>query len=452
MRRLGALMLLAGCESILGLHPATHRVDGGTDVSDGAVGPDALARTDGAPGPDAARSPDARAFDAALPDAGPPPLPTDDFNASAISSQWAPYGAIAQTKGRLVSALAANAANSFAGVNLATAFSVAGRSVYVEVPTVPSSTAPSAFATLALDPAGDTSGDMEMIITEQGGNLLCETVISGTFTTIGMTTYDPTQHRFWMLSEATGKLSCETSPDGLAYSALGTPVSEWFDPTNVIVNLGTGTPSAETSPGNVEFDNLDLAPVLPPSLDFSSSTLPSSWSSFSNPPAATEAITGGQLQITLNMDSSTNYGGITTTSPYDLRGRTARVKVPQVVDTTQPNANQGLLLTAATSGTPNIQLTEGGGTLTCAFYDGTTFTPAGTAAYDPTKNVYWQLRELGGMVYCETSTDGTTFTSFGSMADPFPLQFGFVSVNAGTFGSLSANAGAAIFDDLVVLP
>jgi len=64
--------------------------------------------------------------------------------------------------------------------------------------------------------------------------------------------------------------------------------------------------------------------------------------------------------------------------------------------------------------------------------------------YDAVAERWWRLRELDGTLYFETSPDGTTFATRGSMPDPGSLDDVHPDIGAGTYKNV-ASPGAAAF-------
>jgi hypothetical protein len=73
-----------------------------------------------------------------------------------------------------------------------------------------------------------------------------------------------------------------------------------------------------------------------------------------------------------------------------------------------------------------------------------TYTDIYTAAYVPSVQVYWRIKESNGMVTAETS-DGTSWTPLGP-AIPSPIQTTWVQLEIGA-GTDTTTSGTAHFDD-----
>jgi hypothetical protein len=69
---------------------------------------------------------------------------------------------------------------------------------------------------------------------------------AGVFVTTALPAYDPHQHRWWQLSEASGSFTFSTSPDGLTWTALATMAHSW-SATSVSVFFQTGATDTEPS-------------------------------------------------------------------------------------------------------------------------------------------------------------------------------------------------------------
>jgi hypothetical protein len=80
-----------------------------------------------------------------------------------------------------------------------------------------------------------------------------------------------------------------------------------------------------------------------------------------------------------------------------------------------------------------------------------TNTTVASATFNSTNHKYLRIKEISGTVYWETSTNGKTWTSFGSTATPFLITGVKIGMQAGTNATLGTTTNA-IFDDFNIVP
>jgi hypothetical protein len=164
---------------------------------------------------------------------------------------------------------------------------------------------------------------------------------------------------------------------------------------------------------------------------------------YQNSPS-TYAETGGQLVITLP-DNSTGYAGYQAGTSVDLTGARVYVEVPQVASTST-HAQTYLQLTDANVNNNQLTILQENGTLYFQKTVAGTGTDIGQVVYDPVVTRWWQIRESGGMVYFETSTDSTSWITHAMMATPPWANYALVELGAGNFMTQTGN-GSAKFDN-----
>ena len=82
-------------------------------------------------------------------------------------------------------------------------------------------------------------------------------MVAGTHTTIASLAFDPVQHRYWQLREASGTIVWETSADAASWTSRGQAPTP-FDVSSVEVVLSSGTYLAIASPGVATYGHFDL--------------------------------------------------------------------------------------------------------------------------------------------------------------------------------------------------
>jgi hypothetical protein len=138
------------------------------------------------------------------------------------------------------------------------AYDFRGSSMTVQVPQVPPV---GNGSTEALAFVHDVASGNRVQMMYSGGQLVMreQTGAASDDTSI---TYSAVDHMWWRVSESTGTLTWETSPDGLAWTTRRTKVSTNYW-AHVAVYLACGYYGTETAPGPALFDNLNLAPAPP---------------------------------------------------------------------------------------------------------------------------------------------------------------------------------------------
>jgi len=194
---------------------------------------------------------------------------------------------------------------------------------------------------------------------------------------------------------------------------------------------------------------------------FTEETLNTSlWTSFND--ADSSAITtddGLVVDTTATVDSTT--AGIWSNTIYNLIDSDITINVVDVSEsilTYGDKTTAGIILNTAK---PNIDVTTGTaitfyiseGNLAGSYYINGDRTTEFSIAYDSSTMQWLQIIESDGVVYFNTSPDGSMWTTQGSFADPFnitALYAGLAAIDAGgdvtgsiTFTSLNSGASPA---------
>lgn len=128
--------------------------------------------------------------------------------------------------------------------------------VAVETVAEPGATA-STTMTLAVVAPDDVTDSVE--VTLQVGELSCRLMEDGAESASTNLPFDAAAHRFWRLREEGGRIHCEVSADGAAWTSVGDAAPP-FDVAAVDVLLGAATSIPERAPGTAAFDNLNRLP------------------------------------------------------------------------------------------------------------------------------------------------------------------------------------------------
>jgi len=148
----------------------------------------------------------------------------------------------------------------------------------------------------------------------------------------------------------------------------------------------------------------------------------------------------GRLEVALVPNrAGTAYGGYGTLATRDFREHCVYVTFVTV-----PTASSDMTMQFVTSTSVGFNVRDG----KLVVYSTTgNYTPITSVTYDPVAHHVLRLRETGGMLYWETSSDGATFAGIYSERDRIDLSSIGIRLFAGTFAA-QANPGTAVFDDL----
>ncbi|HEY5928372.1 MAG TPA: hypothetical protein VIV11_42090 [Kofleriaceae bacterium] len=115
----------------------------------------------------------------------------------------------------------------------------------------------------------------------------------------------------------------------------------------------------------------------------------------------------GRLEIRMAAGSTDDWAGYVSTMTYQLAGDRAFVEVP-VVNAQRGNAVFLLWTSLAKTDGPSVEFERGRLLLRRRIND--SILDRANIAYDATNHRWWQIRELAGTMYWETSPDGVTWT------------------------------------------
>lgn len=150
--------------------------------------------------------------------------------------------------------------------------------------------------------------------------------------------------------------------------------------------------------------------------------------------------TNNQLNITHGAASETNR--LSSVATYDLTGGAAYVQVKNYGNQSQANHSTQFYLQL--DGNNYLVFYTGGTTLNWARNVAATFTPTAVGTISGAHN-WLRIRESGGTVFWDTSSDGNTWTNTGSIATPFAITALTVILQSGTSGDTLGNQ--SIFDN-----
>ena len=339
----------------------------------------------------------------------------DNFDDGAVDDEWRAAGMEVEANGVL--SVTPNSNQNFSGYLSKHRVDLTGTNVEVEVPQM-LDTASNATAALYLvaDP------NHYVAITQLHGKLNAEWADGGGPTDIS-TTYDPVSLKWWRISEASGQVTFETSPDGATYTTLSTITTpSWVN--DVVIGLG-GYSDGVVTHGTVAYDNLDekldLAGWCKAETfddNFMRLNVGYDWTARFTP---TTGAAG--CMPTVNNGAHFDQSGIPNSRcwlasghGYDLAGSHLYAHVPAIVNT---KAGWTTFLRAISDNVTDAMLIAWDTGNLCAQIRSDT--PI-CRPYDVANDLYWRIGEAGGMLVFDASPDAATWTPVATVPVPFALN------------------------------
>jgi hypothetical protein len=182
----------------------------------------------------------------------------DNFNAATLSPEWGnSYGGTAVVGGRARVPCTAG----YAGCQTAYAWTLAGASLFVQVPTAPAASGAAVEAYFAVTVQGATEGTrVGFSMNAVSGLLRCVSETDYWDDAAVELTYDPVTHLFLRLAEDGTNLTWATSPDGTTWTirrTLATPAWIAADAEACALDM-----SAHRDSGTADYAEFDLVNTL----------------------------------------------------------------------------------------------------------------------------------------------------------------------------------------------
>ncbi len=165
----------------------------------------------------------------------------------------------------------------------------------------------------------------------------------------------------------------------------------------------------------------------------------SKWLSFGYPQEVNQ-----RLEVRLGGLSKT-ASGYTSTAAYDLTGSSFKLQVLQTVRAVV--GARTFLRAFVTEDVNEVGILVENGMLHCGQTVNGTRTTLASVPYEPTRHLWWRLREVSGTTWWETSGDGKRWEVLCSKANPIPLTQVKLSFGAGRDINIPS-LGLAIFDSV----
>jgi hypothetical protein len=157
-------------------------------------------------------------------------------------------------------------------------------------------------------------------------------------------------------------------------------------------------------------------------------------------------FTGGSATFTYGNGATVNYpasstsstdGDLTSVATYDLTGSNAFMQVFSVpANATSADA----ALTMKIDASNFLRFVKEGSTLFAQKQVATVTATVNSATYNPVTHKWWQIRESGGTIFWDTSTDGETWTNFTTFVNVLTITSITVLI-AGTCFQAETNPG-----------
>lgn len=251
----------------------------------------------------------------------------------------------------------------------------------------------------------------------ESGNLNAYYIVDGIENGVATVPYSPLNHASWRIRESGGTIYWETSPDRVNWAP---PVGQiatsalHFDLTQGVVGFnvsafGTGNPS----PGVAAFANLNVAPSpLSTFHDGFAFVDADTWYVAEETTGSTVSASNGVLSLAPEPGNPGGSAAVIGFGTYALTGSSFSVKVPQAVS--GANVNQVLRLAPGPfAWTRSLGFWLENGNLFAYVETNETPTAIATLTYSPVTHAFWRVRESGGTIFWDTSSDGVTWTNRG---------------------------------------
>lgn len=144
------------------------------------------------------------------------------------------------------------------------------------------------------------------------------------------------------------------------------------------------------------------------------------------------------------------YSGYTSKATYDLTGSSAFIQVVNAGNQTFASL-EVFPINIYLDGNNKLFWYINGGSITAFKKDATVQTNLASTTYNSAVHKWFRIRESGGTIFWDYSTDGITWTNFTSSTVSFALTSLLVEPSAGTY-AVETGATTAIFDNLSTVP
>jgi hypothetical protein len=374
----------------------------------------------------------------------------DDFDDGVMGLDWGrsyQEGAVttSETGGKLVITLASGAAGStYGGLVSSRFYNLVGDEVAVRVTDmVDTSTDAEAYLEVR-EPGGNL-----VRILQRHGDLHFQKRVAGTYASLATIKFNALLHDFWRIREDRGDLFWETSGNGENFVVRAQAPAP-FEVTTVEVQLGAGTASSIPNPGSVGFDELNVRAPLGRfckassfSDDFDDGVRAITWSRTFAEAGCSVVEKAGQVVLSV-APGTRPFCAYATSHAYDLQDDQAVIRVPQMIDV---RSNAHVYFHAIDRNRASVQIIQEGGELVARRQRGGDYQFIIDDLYSTTKHLWWRLREGGGTLFWETSSDGRAWTILYQELAPLDVSAVDIEFGLGVFSTGGIEPGALHVDD-----
>ena len=172
----------------------------------------------------------------------------------------------------------------------------------------------------------------------------------------------------------------------------------------------------------------------------------------SGSPTSTASTAGSGLQVSIAATTGFTLGGITSCAPVCLANGSFAVSitVSSTVETAGDKLGASVIFSVAQDNTDDaigMQIAED--TLNGWYSVSGTESGIFSVTYDASTMAWLRIRETGGTIYLETSSDGSTWTTRGSVADHTNINVNSLYAQLNGYGWGSDVAGSATFNSVI---
>jgi hypothetical protein len=387
----------------------------------------------------------------ATPVCGTPELTADDFDDAEPSTMWwtwaDPGATIGETNGAAVITLAEQTAG-WSGFTSKFRYDLRDTRFFLEVPVVPN---PATSALGAMTVIFDGSSYVQLLA--RAGKIEATQTIAGTWSQRYFGNYDPLAHRWWQIREEGGTLYWEVSPDGQEFTALASePTAALFPMDLVRLELSAYTQGSEVSPGEVHFDN--LMGGGPPATgwcapfaltdDFSGAARGRGWNAWANGTGSHAQVAG---ELVIEHGPGSGEAAYYSAQLFDLTGAEALVEVPAVAAQT----TSYVFFRLEIDGGHGVELLVSDGSLRARYELGYSTQTLHNTPFDVALHRWWKIREEGGIIHWESSSDGIRWKELAQLAAPIDVTALEVILGSG-LASSTPDSDATVYDNYNLPP
>jgi hypothetical protein len=358
----------------------------------------------------------------------------DGFTAATLNgSVWTGTGGTfaLDTTRDLVTVNVGTTPGVFNNFNSVATFDATNTSVFAQV--WPAMTGNTANTALKLD-AGSNNA-ISALVTGTG-SFTFRLTNAGAFVDTALPTYNPSTHRWWMLSEAAGVYTFSTSPDGQTWTALASVAHAW-DATASKLFFQTGSGSNTTAGLQAAIAHVSTLaggstrPKLGALVDgFTGSSINSAlWNASSVGQSTLDTVND---QVLLNVATTTFSFPSFGSASWDITGSALYAQI-----TVAPNFAGVLTILKVDAGSNfsiSAKVTSPSGFEVDVQAFGST-SVLNLPTYDPHQHRWWRFSEANGLIVFATSPDGLNWTSLQSVAYTWPFTSVQVFLQTGTGGT-----------------